>query len=334
MKQFCAYLTIGLFSVFTLPTLAQSASTPLLSLMDQQKFRVVQTEIDKIANYQQQADLVLLKAKAMYSLRQAKPLEKWMEKVLTDHPTHAQLHYIAAMNKFSLAQEANIFSAPGLAKEGLSLLKQAAALDPADLEIQRGLIGFYTSAPSIAGGDTGEAARLITSLASKDPVQGALEQARLLANDEKRQEAQDLIEQQLQSHPNNVDLLTLKAALLSLKDDNNTAFALYQQCAELADNADDKYASLYQLGRLAAAKNQDAAIGIRSLEQYLSFYQDSDNRQLAWAKLRLAQIHFSQQDFAKATQLVQQLRLEKDQQEKFTDELKAFEKQLKKVKTS
>jgi tetratricopeptide (TPR) repeat protein len=257
-----------------------------------------------------------------------------MEQLLKDNPTHAQLHYIAALNKFNLAQEASIFSAPGYAKDGLALLKQAVALDPNDLEIQSGLIGFYSGAPSIAGGDEKEAQRLADAMFAKNPVQGSVQKAILLLGDDKEDEAKALIEQQLATQPQDVDLLEMKAAILTKQNQDKAAFELYEQAANLAQKSKDKYPNLYQVGRLAAAKQQDASKGIAALEQYINFYQGSDDRQLAWAKLRLAQIHFAQQNFDQAKALVQQLRSEKNEQEKFIDELKAFEKQLKKVKTS
>lgn len=337
MKKIGFYLTLGLLSAASFSNFAQSDTemAALKDLLDHRKYRVLSAQIEQIPNHQQQPELALLKAKAMYLLKDTEALDTWMVQLLKDNPTHAQLHYIAALNKFNLAQEASIFSAAGHAKDGLALIKQAAALDPADLEIQHALIGFYSGAPSIAGGDEKEAQRLADAMFAKDPVQGTVAKATLLLKDDDNVDsAKAMIEQQLAAAPQNVDLLELKAAILASQDQDKMAFELYQQAATLAEKPNDRYASLYQIGRLAAAKQQDANKGIEALEQYISFYQDSDDRQLHWAKLRLAQIHFARKDFDKANALVQQLRSEKNEQEKFVDELKAFEKQLKKVKTS
>ena len=336
MKKIRFYLALGLLSAASFQNLAEVTAdlTSLQELLDRHKYRALSAQIEQIPNHQQQPELALLKAKAMYLLQDTETLDSWMEQLLKDNPTHAQLHYIAALNKFNLAQEASIFSAPGYAKDGLALLKQAVALDPNDLEIQSGLIGFYSGAPSIAGGDEKEAQRLADAMFAKNPVQGSVQKAILLLGDDKEDEAKALIEQQLATQPQDVDLLEMKAAILTKKNQDKAAFELYEQAANLAQKSKDKYPNLYQVGRLAAAKQQDASKGIAALEQYINFYQGSDDRQLAWAKLRLAQIHFAQQNFDQAKALVQQLRSEKNEQEKFIDELKAFEKQLKKVKTS
>jgi tetratricopeptide (TPR) repeat protein len=336
MKKIRFYLALGLLSAASFQNFAEVTSdlTSLQELLDRHKYRALSAQIEQIPNHQQQPELALLKAKAMYLLQDTETLDSWMEQLLKDNPTHAQLHYIAALNKFNLAQEASIFSAPGYAKDGLALLKQAVALDPNDLEIQSGLIGFYSGAPSIAGGDEKEAQRLADAMFAKNPVQGSVQKAILLLGDDKEDEAKALIEQQLATQPQDVDLLEMKAAILAKQNQDKAAFELYEQAANLAEKSKDKYPNLYQVGRLAAAKQQDASKGIAALEQYINFYQGSDDRQLAWAKLRLAQIHFAQQNFDQAQALVQQLRSEKNEQEKFIDELKAFEKQLKKVKTS
>lgn len=336
MKKIRFYLALGLLSAASFQNFAEVTAdlTSLQELLDRHKYRALSAQIEQIPNHQQQPELALLKAKAMYLLQDTETLDSWMEQLLKDNPTHAQLHYIAALNKFNLAQEASIFSAPGYAKDGLALLKQAVALDPNDLEIQSGLIGFYSGAPSIAGGDEKEAQRLADAMFAKNPVQGSVQKAILLLGDDKEDEAKALIEQQLATQPQDVDLLEMKAAILTKQNQDKAAFELYQQAANLAQKSKDKYPNLYQVGRLAAAKQQDASKGIAALEQYINFYQGSDDRQLAWAKLRLAQIHFAQQNFDQAKALVQQLRSEKNEQEKFIDELKAFEKQLKKVKTS
>lgn len=336
MKKIRFYLALGLLSAASFQNFAEVTAdlTSLQELLDRHKYRALSAQIEQIPNHQQQPELALLKAKAMYLLQDTETLDSWMEQLLKDNPTHAQLHYIAALNKFNLAQEASIFSAPGYAKDGLALLKQAVALDPNDLEIQSGLIGFYSGAPSIAGGDEKEAQRLADAMFAKNPVQGSVQKAILLLGDDKEDEAKALIEQQLATQPQDVDLLEMKAAILTKQNQDKAAFELYEQAANLAQKSKDKYPNLYQIGRLAAAKQQDASKGIAALEQYINFYQGSDDRQLAWAKLRLAQIHFAQQNFDQAKALVQQLRSEKNEQEKFIDELKAFEKQLKKVKTS
>lgn len=336
MKKIRFYLALGLLSAASFQNFAEVTAdlTSLQELLDRHKYRALSAQIEQIPNHQQQPELALLKAKAMYLLQDTETLDSWMEQLLKDNPTHAQLHYIAALNKFNLAQEASIFSAPGYAKDGLALLKQAVALDLNDLEIQSGLIGFYSGAPSIAGGDEKEAQRLADAMFAKNPVQGSVQKAILLLGDDKEDEAKALIEQQLATQPQDVDLLEMKAAILTKQNQDKAAFELYQQAANLAQKSKDKYPNLYQVGRLAAAKQQDASKGIAALEQYINFYQGSDDRQLAWAKLRLAQIHFAQQNFDQAKALVQQLRSEKNEQEKFIDELKAFEKQLKKVKTS
>lgn len=307
--------------------------TPLNQQLERQQFRQLHQAVSQLPETPTQSELLVLQATAMLALQDDEALEEMMPKILQTFPEHAELLYLASSNQFNLAQSGSIFSAPGRAKKGLAYLQQAVKFAPTHYQYQRALIGFYLNAPSIAGGDEKEAQRLADALLQQDQIQGTLAQANILQKDQKTDQALALIQTQLSNHPADPLLLETKAALLASQKKVAEAFALYQQTLTLYPTAVEKYASLYQLGRLAAVEGQDAAIGTRALQQYLAFYQDSDNPMYPWAVLRLAQIQLRLDDKTAATATIEPLFKKEPTQERLQKELKSFKKQLKSAKS-
>ena len=266
-------------------------------------------------------------------LDQTEAAAEFLQQAHKSFPKDADLLQLAAMNQFTLAQQASIFSAAGHAKDGLALLKQAVSLAPDDAELQLNLIGFYLQAPGIAGGDEDEAKRMAQALAGKDPVAAPIAQAMVLNNDDKVDEALKVIDEALQQQPQHARLLAQKAVLLLSKKQMAEAVTLYQQAAQLAEKPQQKYNYLYQIGRLAAVEQQDKTAGKAALQQFIDFYKDGENKQLPWARVRLAQIHLLEQNKTDAEQALQPVLALADKPEKLEKELKSLQKQLKKLKS-
>ncbi|RVU35703.1 hypothetical protein EOE67_12820 [Rheinheimera riviphila] len=307
--------------------------TQLQHHLDRQQFRKLHQAVEQLPETPTKAELRVMQVKAMLSLKDDEALEELMPTLLKDFPNHAELIFLASANQFNLAQSGSMFSAPGRAKKGLAYLQQAVKLEPDNLEYQRTLIGFYYSAPGIAGGDEDEAKRLADALLTKNTIHGTLAHADILRKNEKNTEALALIDTQLAAQPDNTELLEAKAALLASEKKAAEAFALYQKALTLYPTELEKYGSMYQLGRLAAVEGQDAATGTQALQQYLAFFKDSDNPMYPWAMLRLAQIQLRLNDKAAATATIEPLLAKEQTQERLQKELKSFQKQLKSGKS-
>lgn len=296
--------------------------------LDKQQYRKLQTLVKAAPQTPQQPELITFAAKAMLSLKQDEKLEPYLEEAIKLFPKQAELFFLAGMNQFNLAQSASIFSAPGHAKKGLAHFKQAAALDPENAKYQRGLIGFYLSAPGIVGGDEKEAQRLVELLLQKNPEQGTLAKAELLRKQKKTDEALALIKNATETHPENPVFLEHYATMLYNNKQPKEAFAVFQQALPLFKKEVDKYGTLYQLGRLAATEGQDLSVGKQALEQFLVYFQDSDNPFYPWAQLRLAKIQLALNEPSAAQQTLSPLQQQKLTDKKIQEELAALTKQL------
>lgn len=324
----CASIFSGLLHSQT-----EVSTTQIQQWLEKDQFKNIEKHVTTLPTFASDVTLQQAHAQALIGLEQTEAAAEFLQQASKSFPKDADLLQLAAMNQFTLAQQASIFSAAGHAKDGLALLKQAVSLAPDDGELQLNLIGFYLQAPGIAGGDEDEAKRMTQALAGKDPIAGPIAQAMVLNSDEKTEDALKAIDQALQQHPQHSRLIAQKAQLLVSKKQMKEAVALYQQAAQHSEKPSQKYGYLYQIGRLAAVEQQDKTAGKTALEQFISFYQYGENQQLPWARVRLAQIHLQEDNKSAAEQALEPVLALTNKPEKLEKELKSLQKQLKKLKS-
>lgn len=326
--------TIALIAAVLIAQLqAKPADLPMQDLLDHAKYSEVIQKAPAEPDYLTNPRLLESQATAMYFAGKFEEADKVLMDALAKFPQDANLHQVAAMNKFSLAQQASLFSAGGIAKDGRDLLKKAVELAPDQPSMMLDLIGFYVQAPSIAGGDTDEAKKLLPQLQAKDASLGVIGQSMLLLSDDKNKEALQLVDDQLKQTPDNGRLLGHKASILAGMEQFTDAVQAYRAAAEHAESASSKYGYLYEVGRLSVKNQLEPTAGQQALIQFIDFYKDSEHQKLAWAKLRLAQLYLQQKDKTNAEQWFTNASTNAPDDEKLEDELKKVEKQLKKLKS-
>lgn len=274
-----------------------------------------------------------LHAKVLIAQQDNEAAETLLAQAVQQFPQHAELYQTRSMNQFALAQQASLFSAPGLAKEGLASLKEALRLAPQNSQIQLTLIGFYLQAPGIVGGDEKAGKALADKLQQQDAIAGTLAQAMVLNSEDKAADALRLLDEQLAKHPDHPRLLAQKAQMIDAEKQPAAAFAAYQQAAAHAEKPGNKHQQLYQVGRLAAVAAQDKTIGKQALAQVIAFYQDGEGQTAHWARLRLAQIHLAENNAAAAQQELAPILALKAPPERLEKELKSLQKQIKKLRS-
>lgn len=130
------------------------------------------------------------------------------------------------------AEKAGLLSRFGLARKCVAEYQRAAALEPGNADSHERLFEFYSRAPSMIGGGPGKAKEEAATLVKLDPPRGRRAYAALYLADGKYDPA----------------FAELDAALKAAPED---------------------YASLYQVGRLAAVSGQHLDIGLASLRRCL-----------------------------------------------------------------
>ena len=289
--------------------------------------RAVQQQPDYASNAYWQE----LHAQALMGQQKNEDATAVLEKAIQQFPHNADLHQVAAMNNFALAQQVSIFSAPGYAKDGAAQLRKAIELAPEQAIFKLNLIGFYLQAPGVAGGDEKAGRQLAADLAKTAAVEASIAQSMILSHDEKITEAIQALDDGLKQHPENSRLLGQKASLLRMNKQEAAALPLYQQAAAHAEKPGSRHQYLYQVGRIVASTKQQTSVGKEALQQVIEFYKDGEGQTGHWARVKLAQIYLAENNAAAAEQQLQPVLALKEPSERLENELKALKKQLKKL---
>jgi len=300
-------------------------------LLAKEQYSNAITVLQQQADYNTRPDWQQLHAQALMGLQKNSDADDLLEQALKQFPQNADLLQASAMNKFALAQQVSIFSAPGYAKDGLAQLKQAVKLMPDNNAFKFNLIGFYLQAPGIAGGDEKAGRALAAQVQSADGIDTAIAQSMILSHDDKIAEAIQALDKALQSAPHNTLLLNQKASLLRSNKQDAAALPLYQLAAAHTDKPGARHQYLYQVGRIAAHNQLESALGKEALQQVIEFYKDGEGQTGHWARLRLAQIYLAEQNAQAAAQQLQPVLALKSPSERLEKERKALDKQLKKL---
>ena len=137
------------------------------------------------------------------------------ERAAAAAPRDPDYRYQVAACVGTQAQKAGKLKALGLAKRFKREAEAALALDPRHLEAMDGLIGFYSQAPGIAGGDDKRAAALAESLVRIDPARGRLTQANLFFRDKHDDKGEQALRQALAAAPDDYQVRMTLARFLA-----------------------------------------------------------------------------------------------------------------------
>lgn len=275
-------------------------------LLAKSQFTELEQQLIKQPEYKQDQGLLIIYARALINQQRYEDANTLLNYAIEQFPNSSELNYLAGLSKIRLASDGNIFSAKERAKRGEALLQKAISLAPEHYPARQALIDFYSIAPAAAGGDKELAQAMAQQMAKDNPGQGLLAESRILINNKKPNEALTLLTTMMPKPPT-VRLLMRKAQLESELAIYDEAFSSYKLAAEYSTDLTDKYNALYHIGRLAVIADQDATLGITALQQYLEFYQDSENKTIPWATLRLAQLMYRTGDNYEASLLVSKL---------------------------
>jgi tetratricopeptide (TPR) repeat protein len=165
------------------------------------------------------------------------------------------------------ARGAGTLTQLGLARKTLDALKKATALDPGNLEIRAGLIEFYREAPWIAGGGLGKAHDEAKALAKIDAFRGAMVTGGLYQHEEKWADAEKAFRSALRAQPGSIEASFALAQLNVRNGRHDDAFAIFE---DILQANPDHYASLYQIGRVAALSGKRLDRGEAALREYLA----------------------------------------------------------------
>lgn len=272
-------------------------------LLAKSQYTELEHQMIQTPDYKQHGDLLVIYAKALIAQQRLDDANTLLNFAIEQFPQNIELSYLAGLSKIRLASDGNVFAAKDRAARGVALLQKAISLKPDHYAARAALIDFYSIAPAAAGGDKELAQQMTEELTKDNPAQALLAQSRMLLNENKPNEALALLNSMMPNPPT-ARLLARKAQILNEMAEYKQAFETYKDAAELATDLTERYNALYHIGRLAVIADQSPDVGISALQKYIDFYQDTENKTLPWAKLRLAQLMYRTGDSFEASLLV------------------------------
>lgn len=165
------------------------------------------------------------------------------------------------------ARGAGALTQLSLARKTLDALKKASAIDPDNLEIRAGLVEFYREAPWIAGGGMGKAHDEAKAITKIDAYRGAMVSGGLHQGEEKWSDAEKNFRNAIRLQPDNNEARFALAQLFTQTGRHDEAFTIFE---DILQANPQHYASLYQIGRVAALSGKRLDRGEAALREYLA----------------------------------------------------------------
>ncbi len=243
----------------------------------------------------------------------------------------------------------SLFSALGYAKKAKNSLEKAVDIAPERIEVYQALMQFHLAAPSIAGGDTDEAKRLVNKITDMDATEGQFANARFLLSEGDEQQAITLYRTLAEEQDSHVRATFELGSFYLSKESYDKAFqALYPlmsyelSAVEKNDSTDwqtyqQNMSKLmygtYRIGLIAVKSGEKTQEGINALKQYIADLKSTsidtfDLPSSDWANLRLAELQMNNNDYSQAKLTLASIGNSND--DRFNKILKSLKKRMKK----
>ncbi len=237
-----------------------------------------------------------------------KAASKTLKQQIEANPKDAELFKVAGDIYAVRAQNASLFSAPGLAKRCVKSYEAAVELAPNDDRYRMALMQFYAFAPGIVGGSKKKAAAQLNAIESNNPVSGIVAKSFLLLAEEDQEGLEQLfteLSEKQNSHPR---VRMAKANWLRSQEKYDQSMALIQELIALpTDGFATKqesllpYKAMLQAGFIGNMSEAHLAASIKAFERYLAeapiTYHLTSKK---WVRLFLGKAHARNGDNDKA----------------------------------
>ena len=200
-----------------------------------------------------------------------------LEHAIALEPDRSDYHYWLGKSYGRKAEETNrfsAFSAFSLAHKTRREFEIAVRLDENDLEAQRDLIRYLSTAPGIVGGSEEAAEQRIQALAAVDPTEAALAQADLFASRKKFDEADQEYRKILDTKP---DRITVYFEIAEYYRDRGDAARMSEATEAAAPLAPSDRRLDYYRGIVLVLAKEAPLEAEKDLTQYLDAVPDNDN---------------------------------------------------------
>lgn len=200
---------------------------------------------------------LLQQARAAYERNQLDSAYIIIQRAADAEPDNAEVQYWLGQYAGARAQQVNSLRALGIARKSKYGYSRAVTLEPTNVEYLKGLIGYLSQAPGIAGGDRDSAFRVAVALRRIDDTQGLNAMVNVLwrGNAKSKQRADSVMEDWARSHGDRTGQLNL-AAWYANTDRAERALAIHERL--IARDSNDVVAR-FGIGRNLVVLKRDPA---------------------------------------------------------------------------
>jgi tetratricopeptide (TPR) repeat protein len=337
---------VAVLSLFSFHAIASDASFASLQerFSDEDYTFVIDSLEDKNAKTTEEYNL-LISALMNEDLDDAEEAaEQFVEAYNNDYRAY---HMYASV--MGAQASSSIFSALGYAKKAKTSLEKAVTIAPERVEVYQALMQFHIAAPSIAGGDTEEARKLVDKIAEIDATEGLFSKAYFLMSEGQKETAVDIYKALAESQNEQARALSDLGNHYLQDEDYENAFDtlmpfMTMNIAEVNDKTSSEWDAYerdvfnvlygqYRLGLAAVKSGKQTQVGIRALMQYLEAVKTTnidtaDLPSTNWANLRLAELLLNDNQLTEANDTLMSINASNNT--RFNKILKDVKKSLKK----
>jgi tetratricopeptide (TPR) repeat protein len=213
---------------------------------------------------------------------------KWLERAVDLDPKNSAYHLWLGNAYGSLAQRANKFKQPFLAKKVKNEFERAVELDPNNLDAREGLISFYLQAPGFMGGSVDKAKATAQEIAKRNAYRGHFAMGNIYAHDKDSAAVEREYTRVIADFPDSASGYYGAIALQLARKQFDAAWSTLDR---LTQRRPQDMGVQYQIGRIAAVSGQNLDRGEQALRKYLTYTPSQNEPQLSRAHFRLAQIY-------------------------------------------
>jgi len=249
--------------------------------------------------YKQQALFGLAKLNLFTEKRD--DAEEQISQLLELSPDNPDYLFWAGRIAGAQAQNANIFSQLGYARDAKNYFSKALKADNTHKDAIMGLIRFHQQAPKMAGGDKASIPELIKQLRSVDARSAFVFELPQLLDKQPIETVMTQYQQALNTE-SQTDINQFKfdvAMQLSYRAHYKLALdgllSMDLRLAEQPENTSSKSwqaMRLYQIGKMAAESNSSLTIGLEHMTQYSNLADAEKTISAEWVQFRIAQIQY------------------------------------------
>lgn len=287
----------------SLPTKTLHSRVPATIVKDLKTgyFREALSKIEPdMASHSDNADYQERYAQSLLGVGKYRQALRAIKKAVATAPRKASYYRVMGEIYGALAQNANIFSAMGLARHVLDSFRTAVKIDPHDPKSLMDLGKYYIDAPGIVGGNIRKAHKVEATLDKIEPLDALLLRAHEAVNAHNYEKAEGLLQRAASldhsSHSSRI-LGFLYMRRHRYIDELKTFRSITKQ-------EPDDIRAWYWVGRASIASRSDYAEGIHALKHYIAAPRRPDTApSLAFAHLRLGDLfRLTGKDYLACTQ--------------------------------